>query len=73
MPSQGVEAADSADMVEIEYGGKLISVDITDLILMADEKGGQYVDLADPEKYSEQLAKAPVYGEGQLQATASRG
>jgi type IV secretion system protein VirB9 len=72
-PSQGEESADNADTVEIEYGGKLISVDIEDLILMADAKGGQYVDLADPEKYAEQLKNAPVYGEGQLQATASSG
>jgi type IV secretion system protein VirB9 len=62
-----------ADMVEIEYGGKLISVDITDLILMADAKGGQYVDLADPEKYAEQLKNAPAYGEGQLRAADSGG
>jgi type IV secretion system protein VirB9 len=69
--SQGEKPADSADMVEIEYGGKLISVDIEDLILMADAKGGQYVDLADPEKYAEQLKNAPAYGEGQLKAAAS--
>jgi type IV secretion system protein VirB9 len=71
MSSQDEESADSADMVEIEYGGKLISVDITDLILMADAKGGQYVDLADPEKYAEQLKNAPAYGEGQLRAADS--
>jgi type IV secretion system protein VirB9 len=64
---------DSTDTVEIEYGGKLISVDISDLILMADAKGGQYVDLADPEKYAEQLKNAPAYGEGQLQAADSGG
>jgi type IV secretion system protein VirB9 len=73
MPSQDNKPADSADMVEIEYDGKLISVDIADLILLADAKGEQYVDLADPSKYTEQLANAPVYGEGQLKGTASSG
>ncbi|MDR0653537.1 MAG: P-type conjugative transfer protein TrbG [Synergistaceae bacterium] len=70
MPSPEEE---SANTVEIEYGGKLISVDIEDLILMADAKGGQYVDLADPEKYAEQLKNAPVYGEGQLKVVSSGG
>jgi type IV secretion system protein VirB9 len=71
--SQNGEPSDNADMIEIEYGGKLISVDISDLILMADTKGEQYVDLADPEKYAEQLKNAPVYGEGQIKTTASSG
>jgi type IV secretion system protein VirB9 len=71
--SQNDEPAKDADMIEIEYGGKLITVDISDLILMADAKGGQYVDLADPEKYAEQLKNAPVYGEGQLRTAGSGG
>jgi type IV secretion system protein VirB9 len=70
LPSQNDEPA---DMIEIEYGGKLISVDISDLILMADANGEQYVDLAEPEKYAEQLKNAPVYGEGQLKAAGSGG
>ena len=69
--SQNEEPSDNADMIEIEYGGKLISVDISDLILMADGKGGQYVDLAEPEKYAEQLKNAPAYGEGQLNSAGS--
>jgi type IV secretion system protein VirB9 len=35
---------------------------------MADGEGGQRIELADPEKYAEQLKNAPVYGEGQLRA-----
>jgi len=69
--SRNDELSDNADMIEIEYGGKLISVDISDLILMADGKGGQYVDLAEPKKYAEQLKNAPVYGEGQLNSAGS--
>jgi type IV secretion system protein VirB9 len=69
--SRNDEPADNADMVEIEYGGKLISVDISDLILMSDGKGGQYVDLAEPEKYAEQLKNASAYGEGRIQASGS--
>ena len=51
-----------SEMVEIEYGGKLISVDIMDLILMADGAGGQEIGLGNPEKYAEQLENAPLYG-----------
>ena len=69
--SRNDEPSDNADMIEIEYGGKLISVDISDLILMADGKGGQYVDLAEPEKYAEQLKNAHAYGEGQLNSAGS--
>jgi hypothetical protein len=38
-------APGDSELIEIEYGGKLIKVNIDDLILMADEKGGQKVDL----------------------------
>ncbi|MDR1020597.1 MAG: P-type conjugative transfer protein TrbG [Synergistaceae bacterium] len=73
-PSKDEKPTDVGDTVEIEYDGKIISVDIADLILMADAKGGgQYVDLADPEKYAGQLENAPVYGEGQFKAVASSG
>ena len=43
------------DTVEIEYNGKLITVDLADLILISDGKGGQAVELDDPAKYAEQL------------------
>jgi hypothetical protein len=56
------EPVNKPETVEIEYGGKLISVDIMDLILMADGAGGQKIDLEDPEKYAEQLENAPLYG-----------
>jgi type IV secretion system protein VirB9 len=45
-------------MLEIEYGGKVVSVDIQDLILMADGKGGERLELDDPSKYAEQLGSA---------------
>ena len=60
------EKEESADTVEIEYDGKIISVDYADLLLMADGGGGHKLELADPEKYAEQLRNAPVYGEGRL-------
>jgi type IV secretion system protein VirB9 len=55
-------AGDVAEMVEIEYDGKLISVDIRDLILMADGKGGQTVELDEPAKYADQWENARPYG-----------
>jgi type IV secretion system protein VirB9 len=42
------------EMVEIEYNGKVISVDIADIILMADGKGGETYELYEPEKYEDQ-------------------
>jgi hypothetical protein len=44
------ECQESADMVEIEYGGKIIHVDMADLILISDGRGGQTFELDDPEK-----------------------
>jgi type IV secretion system protein VirB9 len=41
-------------MLEIEYNGKVISVDIADLILMSDGKGGEKIELIEPEKYEDQ-------------------
>ncbi|MDR1510042.1 MAG: P-type conjugative transfer protein TrbG [Synergistaceae bacterium] len=64
------KAEPESEMVEIEYGGKIISVDIADLILMAGEDGGQKVELGDPEKYAEQYENAVRYGEGRLHANA---
>jgi P-type conjugative transfer protein TrbG len=64
-------APEDSELIEIEYGGKLIKVDIDDLILMADGQGGQKVDLGDPEKYADQIENAPVYGEGKIQARES--
>jgi type IV secretion system protein VirB9 len=48
-----------SNLIEIEYEGKLIKVDIDDLILMADENGGEKVGLGRPEKYTAQLLDAP--------------
>lgn len=59
---------DNSEMVEIEYGGKLISVDIADLILMQNDDGSQSVELGYPEKYEEQLQSAPRYGHGKAAA-----
>jgi type IV secretion system protein VirB9 len=42
------------EIVEIEYNGKVISVDIADIILMADGKGGETYELYEPEKYEDQ-------------------
>jgi type IV secretion system protein VirB9 len=64
-------ASDDSELIEIEYGGKLIRVDIGDLILMADENGGQKVDLGDPEKYVGQLSDAPLYGVGEIRSRES--
>ncbi len=47
---------------EIEYGGKIISVDLTDVILTVDG-----YDLADPDAYKDQWQSAVPYGEGQTQ------
>ncbi|GHS90642.1 hypothetical protein AGMMS49957_17090 [Synergistales bacterium] len=67
------EIANKAEMVEIEYKGKVISVDIADIILMADGKGGQTIGLGDPEKYISQHGNVGVapYGEGQLYSANS--
>ncbi|MDR1508700.1 MAG: P-type conjugative transfer protein TrbG [Synergistaceae bacterium] len=62
MATEPVSADETAEMVEIEYDGKMISVDIRDLILMADGEGGQKVDLGDPSRYGKQLETAPLYG-----------
>ena len=56
------EAEVPSEMVEIEYNGKKISVDIMDLILMADGDGGQTVTLEDPAKYADQIESAAQYG-----------
>ncbi|MDR1515609.1 MAG: TrbG/VirB9 family P-type conjugative transfer protein, partial [Synergistaceae bacterium] len=65
--SPDIEAvSDDSELIEIEYGGKLIKVDIDDLILMADGQGGQKIDLGYPEKYAGQLENAPLYGVGEI-------
>jgi type IV secretion system protein VirB9 len=61
-------SGEKPEMVEIEYDGKMISVDIRDLILMADEKGEQTVTVGDPSKYAGQLETAPRYGERAVNA-----
>ncbi|MDR3322090.1 MAG: P-type conjugative transfer protein TrbG [Synergistaceae bacterium] len=54
-----------SEMVEIEYGGKLISVDVKDLILMADEDGkGSHLELYDPSEYGDQIESTACYGVG---------
>ena len=57
LPAPG-ECREAVEMVEIEYDGKIISVDIEDLILMADGKGGQTVELLDPGKYEDMYVNA---------------
>lgn len=64
--ASAAEEQDSAEMVEIEYDGKILSVDMADLILMTDDAGAQRIDLYDPAKYEQQLRDAPRYGEGML-------
>jgi type IV secretion system protein VirB9 len=54
-------------MAEIEYDGKIISVDVRDLILMADDDGGHRVELYDPAEYEDQLESAVPYGVGASQ------
>ncbi|MDR1508632.1 MAG: P-type conjugative transfer protein TrbG [Synergistaceae bacterium] len=58
------QKSEPEELVEIEYDGKLIKVDIDDLILMADGEGGQKIDLGYPEKYADQLRSARQYGVG---------
>lgn len=50
-----------SDIVEIEYDGKVIAVNIEDIILMSGEAG---YELDNPEKYAEALESARPYGEG---------
>ncbi len=50
-------APQAPEMVEFSYGGKIISVDMRDLILMSDGKGGQKLELANPEDYADQYEK----------------
>ena len=69
-PTSG-DVSESSELIEIEYGGKLIKVDIDDLILMADGQGGQKIDLGYPEKYADQIENAPIYGGGKIQARES--
>ncbi|GHV56329.1 hypothetical protein FACS1894216_20130 [Synergistales bacterium] len=59
-----VSPAVSAEIVEIEYGGKIISVDMADIILTSGTDGDIQTELNDSAKYSKQLAEAPVYGAG---------
>jgi type IV secretion system protein VirB9 len=59
------EETPESEMVEIEYGGKLISVDVKDLILMTDEDGeGSHLELYDPSDYEDQFESASLYGVG---------
>jgi type IV secretion system protein VirB9 len=60
------EAAEP-ELVEFEYDGKILSVDVSDLILMAGKDGdGSHLELYDPSKYEEQYESAIPYGEGQI-------
>ena len=58
----GDEVRPEPQWAEIEYGGRIISVDLTDVILTTDG-----YDLADPDEYKDQWQSAVPYGEGQLQ------
>jgi type IV secretion system protein VirB9 len=62
------KAEPSPEMVEIEYNGKIISVDIADIILMADGKGGETYELYDSEKYEGRYESAIPSNEGQRNA-----
>ena len=66
------ECQESGNVVEIEYDGKIIAVDLADLILMTDENGEQGVELYDPALYAEQLENAPFYGQGEFQTDTFR-
>lgn len=53
---------DKAEMVEIEYNGKIISVDMRDMLLVHDGEGNQGIELGYPEKYAESYDNARFYG-----------
>ncbi|MDL2264477.1 hypothetical protein LJC31_07490, partial [Synergistaceae bacterium OttesenSCG-928-I11] len=53
---------DKAEMVEIEYNGKIISVDIRDMALVWDKDGNRDIELSNPEKYADAYANARFYG-----------
>lgn len=60
------EQRDAPEIVEVSYDGKMIKVDVRDLILMSDGKGGQKVELTNPEDYADQLdnyKSVPPYSE----------
>ncbi|MDR2779898.1 MAG: hypothetical protein LBB28_02105, partial [Synergistaceae bacterium] len=48
-----VEKLQESQKVEIEYEGRIISVDAEDLILLSDGRGGEKLGVADPEKYDD--------------------
>lgn len=54
-PGECQEFSGTANMVEIEYRGRIIQVDIADLILMSDGHGGQRLELFDSERYADQF------------------
>jgi type IV secretion system protein VirB9 len=74
-----VEKFREGQKVEIEYEGRIISVDVEDLILLSDGRGGEKLGVANPEQYdgdpfesavpsrvtSEQEITAREYGEEQ--------
>lgn len=47
-----------AELVEIEYDGKIIFVDTSDLAIVADGQGGRRLELRNPGKYTDQLMGA---------------
>jgi type IV secretion system protein VirB9 len=67
----GVKDEQPPELVEIEYGGKIISVDVRDLILMADKSGDRTVELDNPSKYESQIKDAPLYGVGNRAARSA--
>jgi len=62
MHNAPASAADAIEMIEIEYNGKIISVDMGDLILMQDDEGNRSLELSNPEKYENALVDARIYG-----------
>ncbi len=54
---KATKVLETPEIVEFSYDGKIISVDMQDLILMSDGKGGQKLELVNPEDYADQYEK----------------
>lgn len=59
---QVAESPEEITVIEIEYGGKIISVDMADMILVEDQNGNRSIELSNPEKYAGAYANARFYG-----------
>lgn len=58
-----LDREESGEVVEIEYDGKIILVDIRDLSIVSDGNGDRRLELRSPEKYTEQLVDASSFYE----------